>query len=393
MAYVKLKHEHFVKPPSYIIFEDPPKVFKALNCLTQAVEFRGVDATEVIQQAIDALPAEGGKIFIKRGTYVCKTYKEVGVTEIRRGCIRTGDNVTLEGEGRATIIKLEKAMPCSVIVNKDPDAGNENIVIRDLYIDATGTTAETVDAIVVSGFGIDLVHCKRVTIENVWATGADYDGLKLEFMEDSYIANNKCFGNGHCGMSVDNWAVKNRVIGNLCYENSWHGIIIDSDALQNTVIGNTCRNNSLDGIHVRARCHGSAFIGNVCIDNRENGIMLDDTDGLVVLGNIVEWNGYRGIYAIGCNDGLIAGNEVKNNDQRQAAHSGIVIVDSLRFVVSNNRCYDNQPTKTQDYGIYEGGGSDYNLIHGNISRAADHEVGGISTVGVNTVSADNMASA
>jgi len=68
MAEVRLSPDHFVKPPSYIIFEKE-KVYKVLNCLTQEIEFSGMEAAEIIQKAIDALPKEGGRIFIKGGDY------------------------------------------------------------------------------------------------------------------------------------------------------------------------------------------------------------------------------------------------------------------------------------------------------------------------------------
>jgi hypothetical protein len=45
-------------------------VISAKNIKTGQIEFRGTDASTIIQSAIDALSNGGGKIFIKSGTYI-----------------------------------------------------------------------------------------------------------------------------------------------------------------------------------------------------------------------------------------------------------------------------------------------------------------------------------
>jgi hypothetical protein len=74
------------KEASYIILNDNGTI-KAINGSTGAIDFSGTDAATVIQAAINALPSHG-KIFIKKGYYVCNS--PINVTSLR--------SVTIEGE-------------------------------------------------------------------------------------------------------------------------------------------------------------------------------------------------------------------------------------------------------------------------------------------------------
>jgi len=65
---IRLRREHFVKPPSYIIFIKDG-IIKALNCLTQEIEFAGIDASAVIQRAVNQVAGKWGVIFFKEGVF------------------------------------------------------------------------------------------------------------------------------------------------------------------------------------------------------------------------------------------------------------------------------------------------------------------------------------
>ena len=66
----------------------------------------------------------------------------------------------------------------------------------------------------------------------------------------------------------------------------------------------------------------------------------------------------RGISVVG-DDGTIHGNTVRNN-----TFYGIVINGNYNTVMGNS-CIDDQGVKTQNYGIAEIAGSDYNIYIGN----------------------------
>jgi len=93
---LELVHYHMPveQPPataSYIIFKKGNKTY-AKNGKYGHIEYEDIDSATVIQAAINTLPSEGGKIFIKPGIYKANIV------------INNKDNITLEGEGWGTII-------------------------------------------------------------------------------------------------------------------------------------------------------------------------------------------------------------------------------------------------------------------------------------------------
>jgi len=115
-----------VEEASYIVFTDGSRYY-AKNGSTGIIEYSDVDATNVIQYAIDKVNAlGGGKVLVRRGRYpITKT-------------IVVKDSVVLEGEGwNATILFKYPANsrfgPVLFITGK-------NIVVRDLAVDGNYTT-------------------------------------------------------------------------------------------------------------------------------------------------------------------------------------------------------------------------------------------------------------
>lgn len=88
------------QPVSYIVWGDPPAaptIYYAKNGTTGAIDYSGADATIVIQATINSLP-KGGKLVVKRGTYILVV------------ALALDDNIQIEGEGSATIFQV-----CNVI--------------------------------------------------------------------------------------------------------------------------------------------------------------------------------------------------------------------------------------------------------------------------------------
>jgi len=94
------------KPASYIIRKNG-NYYEAINGSTGKIDFGGInnaggvsgtDAATVIQQAINAL-TDGGRIFIKAGTYVISSYIDVK------------SNITICGEGASTTLKASDNLP------------------------------------------------------------------------------------------------------------------------------------------------------------------------------------------------------------------------------------------------------------------------------------------
>ena len=166
--------------------------------------------------------------------------------------------------------------------------------------------------------------------------------------------------------------------------------MLGSGAIGCSVVNNYVDSTAMSGIISE---YGSAekvhiIKGNIVRNAGGIGIDVIDYGGVVVDGNIVEESQHSGIY-IGTANVVVTNNICRNNGQSEEAtymgRDGIRIYDATDVVVTGNRCYDDQTTKTQEYGIIEVGTSDYNLIVGNNCRG--NSVGGISTVGTNTISA------
>ena len=129
------------------------------------------------------------------------------------------------------------------------------------------------------------------------------------------------------------------------------------------------------------------FSGNTVYNNTGHGLRLDDVKGAAVTGNLLSDGSNSGIYALGLLNSVISSNVVKNFGKAGNASfnygiqigNGSAITASSNNVVSVNRCFDDQGTKTQDFGIVSTGNSDYNMFVMNITTG--NKTGGLSLAG------------
>jgi len=346
---------------------------------------KGTNATTVIQNAL----TNGKSVFVKDGIYELSGQQTVfETTEKRYGNLIIDSNTVFWGE-QQTILKIANTnQPYSILVNKHPDTWDSNITVRNIMFDANNNQVMESGGMVYSGFCLDFVHVRNSIIENTYTTKATYDGLKLEFIEECIIQGNYAFNNGHCGISIDDWAVKNHVSNNIVDQNGWDGILIDSNALQNTIVQNIAKENGGDGIELRDLAHGNSVIGNIAIDNSDSGIYVEQSNYVTISGNIVEWNDDKGIGLKQSNFTSVSGNTVRNNDQDNNGDSGIVIEDCFNSTFTANIAVDTQGTPTQDYGIFESVNSNYNIVIGNV--AYGNVDGQVYTQGANTIENHNQ---
>jgi hypothetical protein len=118
-----------VETASYVIWTDGTYVY-AKNGKTGAIDFKGTDASTVIQSAINALGTDGGKIFIRKGVYYLPT-----------GLTITQHSVILEGEGarpNGTVLR-GTSTGMDVITLGDGTNVVRNGVIRDMQIRSTNS--------------------------------------------------------------------------------------------------------------------------------------------------------------------------------------------------------------------------------------------------------------
>ena len=159
-----------VSPASYIVYTDGSKYY-AKNGDSGMIEYSDVDASNVIQYAIDKMPLPGGTIFIKRGTYVLS--KAIVINKF----------VNLVGEGvRATVLKLadnanssmiDYAIPCSIA-----DSVSQLMYIAHMMLDgnkANQTSGTQAIRTVVPGY----CNVRDFMIYDVWIDSYKGDGIYL----------------------------------------------------------------------------------------------------------------------------------------------------------------------------------------------------------------------
>ena len=100
----------------------------------------------------------------------------------------------------------------------------------------------------------------------------------------------------------------------------------------------------------------------------------------VVESNLCEGNGANGIELWDGEANTVKNNTCLNNSRlAPGRYSGILVSVTSRSVVSGNRCFDNQPTKTQKHGIEELSDCQANVITDNDCR--ENAQSGLSLAG------------
>ena len=127
---------------------------------------------------------------------------------------------------------------------------------------------------------------------------------------------------------------------------------------------------------------------------KQHGINLRFAIECEIIGNIVYNNGDRGIRLYCSSNNIVKGNICKNNNQKGTTGDGVRLEDDgtngcLYNVIIGNRCFDDQATKTQRYGLNITGTEDYNIVIGNNLRG--NSTGGLNGAsGTNDVVANNI---
>jgi hypothetical protein len=114
----------------------------------------GINDEETIQSAFDALPSDGGHIVLSEGTFYVRA--DTGLQ------LKMYSNTSLSGQPDATILEAVSGGNCIVSVNGDVTIA-ENITIRDLILDSSGTA--DCDGIGISG--TYLVTLRNILVENI----------------------------------------------------------------------------------------------------------------------------------------------------------------------------------------------------------------------------------
>lgn len=235
----------------------------------------------VINTALNALPAHGGEVVILDGEYLIEQVISMPLLK---------DNITLRGNGNATILKrgynsdvTSRGLIClaskhncfidflSIDGNKDVYTNQYNagiyatsttknceisrLSIQNCYgygirIDDTSLSNKIQNCIIQNNrCGINIISAHDTHIEGNTISNNTEEGIYIQEAYRSFVVNNKIAGNNSAGISLYDSSKNNSVCNNVCTANDG-GIAIRTDCVNNLISNNICVNSSSYGIAI-----------------------------------------------------------------------------------------------------------------------------------------------
>jgi parallel beta-helix repeat protein len=244
-----------------------------------------------LQAALDALPPEGGVVHLPAGTF-----------EIREPLVIAREDVLLQGSGTATHIKNLNAdgRPALVVrpanVTEDRKSMLWRVTIAGLRI--TGNPK--------SGHGIEATNVNELFVDGVTVSHHGGDGIRMDnCYEDPRICDSLITYNKGAGLHLSR-----------C-----HDIVVSSNQFEENTDAVRC----LDSFNL-------CMTGNCVDDHLRDGVVIEDTYGSVVSGNMIEECAGRAIVL----DRDCYGITLASNVIAHETEGGIVLRDAHGCTVSAN---------------------------------------------------------
>jgi len=277
-----------------------------------------------INAAINSLPAGGGCIYIKEGTY-----------NLTASIILTRNNLGVIGCGSSTILQTN----VDPIIMMYANANRDDILIKNLYFYGNQTGANCNGLILGDLLGQTITN---TIISECWFERFSGTNLVIYFGSNVIIKDCIAFNNnrliGECiriANSSDCICANNRVY------NSTDTCIHIEDSTDIQVIGNNAYQGTNNGIWIESsdRCQ---IISNSCYDNGYN-IALAIADDNVLDGNICRDATNDGI-SINGDDNIVSNNKCIDNDRYEIRTTG------TRTIISGNNCVGTHVAPINDAG-------------------------------------------
>ena len=234
----------------------------------------GSGDTTDIQAGINMLPAAGGVVYIREGTYIITATITI-----------PNSNISLIGAGRSTIIEAGIAGLCMIRAT-----GLTGIFIDKLFLFGDNS---------VNNFGIELDSCFSCFINNNWLDTMDIGIRLINACLAISIFNNNLQGCLSYGIYINGGSRNNLILNSLLNLPS-EGIYLDSVS-QSIIIANSSSNNTLNGINL-VNSSNIIIEGNETHTNAQYGIIIDVfSDRNIVVGNIALNNTMGQINNLGTN--------------------------------------------------------------------------------------------
>jgi hypothetical protein len=229
-----------------------------------------------IQAALDAVPPTGGRVVLPAGEF---SIREPLV-------IRTGD-VCLEGAGTATVIKNlnEQGQPALLLTH--PEAKDTSDRSKNLW--RIRLTNFRVIGNEKSGHGIQARMINELLIDHVSSSYHGVDGIRLDYCyEDARICNSLVTYNKGVGVNLQ--GCHDIVVSANQFEENQDALHC-SDGFNLCMTGN-CVDDHLGRGVVIENTYGSVVSGNMIEECRATAIVLDrDCYGIALSANVIAHNG------------------------------------------------------------------------------------------------------
>lgn len=222
-----------------------------------------------IQDGIDALPAGGGVVYIKEGTYIIAAALTIGV-----------NNTSLIGAGKSTIIRTNAAVK-SLTANTKSGLSIDSIQ----FLKTAGQNA------------IEFTTVTDSLISRCWITGAENAIKFLTNSNYNTVINNHVYTNVGEAIWIDSGDF-NLFVNNICWNNDGPAFYIEGD--NNVVNANVCYDGNDEGIGITG--DQNVITSNQVKDNASVGINITNlADRIICLGNVALGNGVAQILDNGTN--------------------------------------------------------------------------------------------
>lgn len=313
-----------------------------------------------IEKAYNDLPAEGGAVWVKEGTYTITD--SIGMDK---------SNSAIIGSGRASEIIADGTYGINI-------GDITNALIENLSFTSTNGYA----SIVASTGTPKQILIKGNYFHNV--AGNVFDIRTGNFAIAQNIVDS-------CGSAANNrttmsFNTSNSIItGNIIKNSELGGICLIGTGTDNIVSNNVVVNQGQIAIDVGSP--KNSVVGNICHNSGQHGISVSWTGKVIVRNNLCRNNTRHGILIEESSDCVVGGNSCIANDSGDtASYDGInVSGDSDNTVVTGNRCMNNDRYEIN----IASSTCDKTLVLGNSLLGTDHQ-GALNDSGTNTEAAHNI---
>ena len=219
----------------------------------------GTDDHLTIQEAIDALPADGGRVHLLEGTFVCG------------GQIILPHDTSLIGSGKSTLIQFDVVQDIG-ITNKV--GSTWRITVAHMKIDGMDKTNDL----------IEFANATRCEFHHLDLTRGVHDGLELGVLCRNNIISNVIAHNSvlWSGIEIDDGSYNNIVSNCTVYDCNDGGIVIGGTSYQNTIVGCIAINNGGEGIRMTGATADNVAVGNLTYGNAGGHVLDSGTNNTVI---------------------------------------------------------------------------------------------------------------